>query len=129
MVNAQRKALERLWRDRCNIYVQVETTDPATHLTDFEEMPLLLDQPCKLSFETLTSTNGDELPVVAQSVKLFLSPDFVVPAGCKIVVTRPNSFERTFTFAKSGEAGVFTNHQEINLTLWKGYADGTVGTD
>ena len=85
-------------------------------------LPLLQDQPCKLSFETLTATNGDELPIVAQSVKLFLSPDVLVPAGCKIVVTRPNSLERTFTFSKSGEAGVFTNHQEINLTLWKGYA-------
>lgn len=127
MVSAHRKALERLWRDRCNIYVQAEITDPITHLTDFEEMPLLQDQPCKLSFETLTGTNGDELPTVSQSVKLFLSPDVAVPAGCKIAVTRRGSLERTFTFAKSGEAGVFTNHQEINLTLWKGYADGTVG--
>ncbi len=124
MVNHHRKALEQLWRDRCSIYIQAETTDPNTHLTDFEEKPLLQSQPCKLSFETLSTTSGDELPAVAQSVKLFLSPDVVVPAGSKIVVTRPNSPGRTFTFAKSGEAGVFTNHQEINLTLWKGYADG-----
>ena len=122
MVNAQRKALERLWTDRCSVYVQVGATDPVTHLTDFEEMPLLLDQPCKLSFETLASANGDELPVVSQSVKLFLSPDVAVPAGCKIVVVRPNSLERIFTFAQSGEAGVFTNHQEILLVPFRGYA-------
>ena len=124
MVNHHRKALEQLWRDRCSIYIQVETTDPNTHLTDFEEAAFLQSQPCKLSFETLSTTSGDELPTVAQSVKLFLSPDVVVPAGSKIVVTRTGSPGRTFTFAKSGEAGVFTNHQEINLTLWKGYADG-----
>lgn len=128
MVNAHQRALKQQWRDRCNIYVQVEITDPITHLTDFEEMPLLQDEPCKLSFETLTATKGDELPVVAQSTKLFISADVVVPAGCKIVVTRPNNLGRTFTFGKSGEAGVFTNHQEISLTLWKGYADGTMGT-
>lgn len=124
MVSAQRKALERLWKDRCSIFHMEEVTDPVTHLTDFEEKPLLQDQPCKLSFETLSSTGGDELPTVAQSVKLFLSSDVVIPAGSKIVVTRAGSPGRTFTFAKSGEAGVFTNHQEINLTLWKGYADG-----
>ena len=124
MVNAHRKALERLWKDRCSIFVKEKVTDPTTHLTDFEEKPLLQDQPCKLSFETLSSTGGDELPTVAQSVKLFLSPDVVVPAGSKIVVTRTGSLGRTFTFAKSGEAGVFTNHQEINLTLWREYADG-----
>lgn len=128
MVNAHRKALERLWRDRCDIYVQAEVTDPVTHLTDFKETPLLQNQPCKLSFVSLTGANGDELPVVTQAVKLFLSPDMAVPAGCKIVVTRPGRAPRTFTYAKSGEAGVFTNHQEINLTLWEGYADGTMGT-
>lgn len=125
MVNkAVRAALERLWKDRCSIFVQKQVTDSDTHLTDFEETPLLQNQPCKLSFETLTSTSGDELPTVAQSVKLFLSPDVVVPAGCKIVVTRRNKPDTPLTFAKSGEAGVFTDHQEIILTLWKGYANG-----
>lgn len=127
MVNAQRKALERLWRDRCSVFIQTEVTDPSTHLTDFEETPLLQNQPCKLSFETLSATSGDEAPIVAQSVKLFLPPDVAVPAGSKIVVTRFNDVERTFTYAKSGEAAIFTNHQEILLTLWKGYADGKVG--
>lgn len=124
MVNHHRKALEQLWRDRCAIYVQAESTDSITHLTDFDEKPLIQNQPCKLSFETLTSTSGDELPIVAQSVKLFLSSDVVLPAGCKIVVTRRNKPDAPLTFAKSGEAGVFTDHQEIILTLQKGYANG-----
>ena len=52
MVNAQRKALERLWKDRCTVYHRVKVKDPKTKITDFEEKPLLQDQPCKLSFET-----------------------------------------------------------------------------
>ena len=58
----------------------------------------------------------------AQTVKLFLAPDVEIPAGCKIVVTRFNNLERKFTYSKSGEAGVFTNHQAIQLAQWKGYA-------
>ena len=96
--------------------------DPISKLTDSKEMPLLQDQPCKLSFETLSSTDGDHVSKVAQTVKLFLSPDVEIPAGCKIVVTRFNNLERKFTYSKSGEAGVFTNHQEIQLEPWKGYA-------
>lgn len=69
MVNAHRKALERLWKDRCSIFVKEKVTDPTTHLTDFEEKPLLQDQPCKLSFETLTSSSGDPVAAVAQTVK------------------------------------------------------------
>ena len=122
MVNAQRKALERLWKDRCTVYHRVKVTDPKTKLTDFEEKPLLQDQPCKLSFETLNSTDGDHVATVAQSVKLFISPDVEIPAGCKIVVTRFNDLERTFTYSRSGEPGMFTNHQEIMLEPFKGYA-------
>lgn len=122
MVNAQRKALERLWKDRCTVYKQEKVKDPTTKLTDFVETPLLQDQPCKLSFETLTPSSGDPVAAVSQTVKLFLSPDVEIPAGCKIVVTRLNNLERKFTYSKSGEAGVFTNHQEIQLEPWKGYA-------
>lgn len=122
MVNAQRKALERLWKDRCTVYHRVKVTDPKTKLTDFEEKPLLQDQPCKLSFETLNSTDGDHVATVAQSVKLFISPDVEIPAGCKIVVTRFNDLERTFTYSRSGEPGIFTNHQELMLEPFKGYA-------
>lgn len=122
MVNAQRKALERLWKDRCTVYHRVKVTDPKTKLTDFDEKPLLQDQPCKLSFETLNSTDGDHVATVAQSVKLFISPDVEIPAGCKIVVARFNDLERTFTYSRSGEPGIFTNHQEIMLEPFKGYA-------
>ena len=30
--------------------------------------------------------------------------------------------ENDWFYSKSGEAGVFTNHQEIQLEPWKGYA-------
>lgn len=122
MVSAQRKALERMWRDRCTVIQRVKVTDPDTKLTDFSETPLLENQPCKLSFEKLTSTDGENTAAKFQNVKLFLSPDVVIPAGCKIVVQRFNEVDREFTFSNSGEAGVFTNHQEIYLTIWKGWA-------
>lgn len=122
MVSAQRKALERMWKDRCTVIQRVKVTDPDTKLTDFSETPLLENQPCKLSFEKLTSTDGENTAAKFQNVKLFLSPDVVIPAGCKIVVQRFNEIDREFTFSNSGEAGVFTNHQEITLALWNGWA-------
>ncbi len=119
MVNRHRQALERLWKDRCWVYTQEEVTDPSTKLTDFQEKPLFEDQPCKLSFSTLSANAGDELPVVAQAVKLFLSPELTVPPGSKIVIKRA---DREFTYTRSGEPGIFSNHQEILLTEFKGWA-------
>ena len=121
-MNAHRKALERMWKDQCSIFVRVEQTNPDTNLTDFQEMPLFENQPCKLSFEKQTATDENHVATVAQVVKLFLSPDLLVPPGCKVVVKRFNDIEREFTYSQSGEAGVFTNHQEITLTLWEGWA-------
>ncbi len=114
--------LERLWRDRCTIYQKIKVTDPDTKLTDFKEIATLQDQPCKLSFETLAAAGGDSVAAIAQSVKLFLSPDVMIPPGCKIVVQRFNQPEREFIYAQSGEAGVFSGHQEIPLKPFRGYA-------
>lgn len=121
-MTAQRKALELMWKDRCTILCQKKVTNLDTKLTDFEEVPLLEDAPCKLSFEKLTSTDGDNVAAKFQNVKLFLSPDIKIPAGCKIKVKRFNDVQREFTFSHSGESGVFTHHQEIYLELWKGWA-------
>ena len=125
MVNAHRKALERMWKDRCSIIVRAEQTNTETNLTDFQETPLFEDQPCKLSFEKQTTTDENHVATVAQVVKLFLSPDLVIPPGCKIVVQRFNregELVREFNYSQSGEAGVFTDHQEITLSLWDGWA-------
>ena len=117
-MNAHRKALERLWKDRCSIFVKEKVTDPTTKLTDFEEKPLLQDQPCKLSFETLTSSTGDPVAAVSQAVKLFISPDVVIKAGSKIIVTQHG---RTTEYSNSGVPAVYPTHQEIMLTLFNGW--------
>ena len=114
-----RQALQMLWTDSCSVFVRQEVTDEETKLTDFQEAALLEDQPCKLSFETLSVATGDEAATAAQTVKLFLSSDRTVPAGSKIVVTRG---ERTFVFSCSGEPGVFFHHQEIPLEKFRGWA-------
>ena len=112
---AVQRALETLWTDRVTVYRKQKVTDPETHITDFQEVPILEDQPCKLSFETLTASQGDPAATVSQAVKLFLSPDVTVPAGCRVVVTRPNETERVLTYTSSGLAGMFHSHQEISL--------------
>lgn len=122
MVSVHRKALESMWQDRCDIYSMQKITDPKTKLTDFVEKPLLQDLPCKLSFETLSATNGDDFAIISQNVKIFLSSDVVIPAGCKIVVHRNFDLTREYVYAKSGEPGVFTYHQEISLKPFRGYA-------
>ena len=115
--------LASLWKDRCTIFIKKKVTDSFTKLTDFMEIPVINEEPCKLSFQTLAvNEQGDAAAKLVQSVKLFLSPDLEIPAGCKIVVKRFGVINREFVYARSGEPGIFTNHQEVPLTVWKGYA-------
>lgn len=116
----QEKALKLLWKDTCSVFIQSKKTNETTKRTEFEEIPLYENQPCKLSFETLTSTTEtDHAPSVSQGAKLFVSNELFIPAGSKIVITRKNT---TFSYKQSGEPGVFTYHQEIPLELFDGWA-------
>lgn len=82
-----RKALESTYEGRSTV-VEYQKVKDEWGMTNFQEVTVLEDQPCKLSFETLTSTSGDPVATVTQGVKLFLSPDVVIKAGSKIIVTQ-----------------------------------------
>ncbi len=115
----QQRALQKLWTDRCTVIVRVKKKDEQSKLTDFVEETLFEEEPCKLSFESLSTTGEGNVPSLGQAAKLFMSNEKEVPAGSKIIVTRQG---KTFAFARSGEPGWFTWHQEINLELWKRWA-------
>ena len=75
---AARKALERTYEGLATVYEYQSVRDPDTFLTDFKEVTVLEDQPCKLSFKALdTTTTTGNVAVMTQGVKLFLSPDVI----------------------------------------------------
>lgn len=115
---AARKALESTYEGRATV-VEYQKIKDEYGLTSFQEVTVLEDQPCKLSFETLTSSTGDPVATVSQSVKLFISPDVVIKAGSKIIVTQHG---RTTEYSNSGVPAVYPTHQEIMLTLFEGWA-------
>ncbi len=123
LINANvRRALAMFWNDRCTVYQQQKTTDPVTHLTDFSDVPILIDEPCFLSLGSMPAAQGDPVARVSQSAQLFLSHDVNIPAGCRIVVTRPNDTDREMVFTASGTPGYFHNHQVIDLVELERYA-------
>lgn len=109
-----------LWKGTCTIYIRQEKQNPVNKRTEFDEIPVYTDEPCKLSFETLTTTaeNGTAA-TVTQKTKLFIAPEIEIPAGSKITVTQNG---KTADYEQSGEPGMFTNHQEVMLDLFKGWS-------
>lgn len=117
---AHRQALEWLYTGICTVYEQRNVTDEVTKITRKEEVSVLEEIPCKLSYKTLDNTvSGDGAAEVSQAVVLFCAPEWEIKPGSKIVVTQNG---RTGAYSRSGLSGVFSAHQEIPLRLFTKYA-------
>lgn len=119
MVKA-RKALESLYDGTCSVteYQKVKKENKAT---GFGEVVVLEGQPCRLSFGSTAATNPTDngASSVTQTVKVFLAPEIKVKPGSKLTITQKGV---TTDYKNSGQAAVYSTHQEIDLELFKGWA-------
>ena len=114
-MNAVRKAIESLYVGKCTITNSQAVFDPVTKRTTFQDVELVADEPCRLSFSTVKeASQTSTVANVSQVVKLFIRPELEIAAGSKITVTQNG---RTTKNVASGAPEVHSNHQEIILTL------------
>lgn len=117
---AARRAQEATYEGICTIYEYRDVTDEKTKLSSEEEIAVIENQPCKLSFEKLNSVVQTEtVAVQAQGVKLFLAPEIAVGSNSKIVVTQNGV---TDEYSASGKPAIYPTHQEITLESFRGWS-------
>ena len=113
-----RKIQEGLYRDTCTVYEYRDVVDEKSRLTHKEEVVLLEDVPCRLSFELLYGLEqGDTGAQVTQRVKLFVAPEVKIPAGCKVTVTLSGG--EVLEYGLSGAPAIYPTHQEIRMEPFK----------
>ena len=114
-----RKILEQRYDGLCDITERQKFTRP-NKTTGFKEVKVVEEQPCRLSFSTISSTSATgNIAGVSQTIKLFLAPEINVKEGSKITVTQ-NGVTRDYK--RSGTPAVYSTHQEIVLELFDGWA-------
>ena len=118
MVNVK-NAIESLYIGRCTVTEHRQYIDSLSKQTHFEDVDILPDVPCRLSFSLSRPTDENVAAGVTQSIKLFLAPEINIPAGCKITVMQNG---KTTAYKQSGEPAIHTHHQEISLELFKKWA-------
>jgi hypothetical protein len=112
--------LKKLWIGSCTVITRTKQQDPVTKRIEFIEETIYENEPCRLSYQRLSpTTDKNGIAEVVQVPKLFLSNEINIPPGSKIIVTQNG---RTIEFSNSGQPAVYTNHQEIVLELFKGWA-------
>lgn len=112
---AARKAIESTYEGVVTVTEYQNVTNPVTHITHSEKVVVLENQPCKLSFETITTAVQTETAAtISQAVKLFISPDVTIKPGSMLTVTQNGV---TTEYTSSGVPAVYPTHQEIMLEL------------
>lgn len=119
MVNAQRKAIESLYKHTCDV-VEYQPYKKENKSTGHKEVTVVQNQRCRLSITNSSSTGSvDNAATIQQTTKLFIAPELVLNPGSKIIVSRNG---RTTEYKHSGVAAVYCSHQEIILELFDGWA-------
>lgn len=111
-----KKAIELLYNGVCTVCEQQKVLKP-NKTTGFEEVIVLEDVPCHLSFERVTnavSSNNASATAISLQAKLFIAPEINIKPGSKLVITQKGA---TKTFKNSGVSAVYGSHQEIMLEL------------
>jgi hypothetical protein len=114
---AARKAMEDTYSGVLTVTERRKVRNEQTKLTSVEDVVVLLNQPCKLSFESVAPVQQSETAAaVSQTVKLFLAPDVMISPGSKLTVMQNGV---TGDYTRSGVAAVYPTHQEIMLELFE----------
>lgn len=115
-----RKAIESTYDGIATVTEHKKETNTDSHLTNYEDEIVLKNQPCRLSFENITTTKqGEQAASVTQVTKLFVSPNVSIKPGSKITVTQSGL---TTDYTYSGVPAVYPTHQEIMLDLFERWA-------
>ena len=118
---AARKAIESTYSGVCTILERRDVRDEKTKITrKNEEVPVVENQPCKLSFEKLNAVvQTDTAAMLTLGSKLFIAPEIKIKPGSKIIVEQNGT---TTEYSASGEPAVYFSHSEYMLELFKGWA-------
>ena len=108
---AARKAIESTYSGVCTIIERRDVRDEKTKITrKNEEVPVVENQPCKLSFEKLNAVvQTDTAAKLTQGTKLFIAPEIKIKPGSKIIVEQNGI---TTEYSASGEPAVYFSHSE-----------------
>ena len=109
----QRKAIESLYIDKCDIIHMVSAQNPINKRMELTEQTVATDVPCRLSINTVVGASDSGTGSTATQVtKVFLAPELDIPAGSKFRITH---YGREFKYESSGYPALYSCHQEVTL--------------
>lgn len=103
-------ALQRLWKDRMDIYRWDEYEED--EVTKSGDVLMHSDVKCHYSKGSLADTGEDGVPTLINTYSLFCSLEADLKEGDKVIVTQRNGRQITL---QVGEGFPYTDHQEFSV--------------
>ncbi|MBB6218663.1 hypothetical protein HNQ80_004837 [Anaerosolibacter carboniphilus] len=107
-----RIAVEIFYEGLCTIKGFEPVKNPETFETEQKEIEYYKDIPCNLNIHAKPANQTETTANINYDAMLFMDPDVMVKAGCKIYVSQKGM---EYMFQNVGEPVVFSTHQEIML--------------
>ena len=74
-----RKAIQSTYNCKCDIIEYQSIKDTINKRTKYQEITVLENQPCRISYKTISNSNeGENESNVVQIVKLFIAPEIQI---------------------------------------------------
>lgn len=112
------KAVKSLWKDSMTVYGKKKVLKD-NGATGFTDGIILENEPCRLSYKSVVEVAQGNVGAVSQTIKLFCDKSLEIEPGSVIEVQHEG---KALKFKHSGEAAVYSVHQEIILMLYEEYA-------
>lgn len=107
-----RKALEKLYTDKADIYRWEKVKNEEMNTTVMDNVLKYKDVPCRISQKTLATNNqGQAQNTISYETRLFINPDIELKQGDRFIVTRDYKARKYTT----GEPFLYPTHQEISI--------------
>ena len=114
-----KKHIEKLYLDIATVIEYREVEDEETHISDFKEIIVHENIPCKLSFNRFPQSGEGVASSLSFLATIFLAPDLEIKEGSKIVIEKNG---KVYELSNSGVPRMGINHQEIQVNEFKGWA-------
>jgi len=106
--------IEGFFNGKCNVFEFVEYRDDFG-MVQSEEKLVLENIPCRVCYKNIkAAVKGKVSDYITQKVTLMVAADISVKNGSVIEVTQNG---QTALYQKTGEAAVYANHREIEMSL------------
>lgn len=116
MLAGMRDAAETLYTGRMDVVEYRPVEDGKTGVTTFQEVTVLEDIPCRLSYGRAAAAAEGDAAENVQEIKVYFAPEVSIRPGSKLVI-RQNGTEAAYK--SSGVPRCYASHNEVALEYFE----------